>query len=126
LEGPAEAEGRRPPAIGSTRTRKLSRKRERPRRTSDRRPRLTQRDIDEWLSSLALDLAQARELARRSDNEQFRIAVETLDCATLSVLQKLGTLHGMPDVSDIVARAIAESHRDSSSLRLLGRDLRDF
>lgn len=82
--------------------------------------------MDEWLSRLLLDLAEARELARKARNEQFRLAVEALDGATLDVLRKLGTVHGMPDVSDIVARAIAEGGSNSSSLRLLERDLRDF
>ena len=105
----------------STRTRGLSTTRERRCCTSDRR--LTQRDADEWLSRLLLDLAEARELARRARNEQFQLAVEALDGATLDVLRKLGTV---PDVSDMVARVIADAKWDSSSLRQLGRDLRDF
>ena len=107
-----------------TGARELSITRERRFRTSDRR--LTQRDVDEWLSRLLLNLAEARELASKSDNEQFRLAVETLDGATLDVLRKLGSVREMPDVSDIVVRAIAEGGSDSSSLRLLECNLRSF
>jgi len=107
-----------------TGARELSITRERRFRTSDRR--LTQRDVDEWWSRLLLNLAEARELASKSDNEQFRLAVETLDGATLDVLRKLGSVREMPDVSDIVVRAIAEGGSDSSSLRLLECNLRSF
>lgn len=73
-----------------------------------------------------LNIAEARELANRADNPKLKLAVEALDGATLNVLRELGGVRGMPDVSDLVARVIAESGSDSSSLRLLGRDLRDF
>jgi len=110
--------------IPTTRARGLSITRERGPGTSERR--LTQRDVDEWLSRLLLDLAEARELATRARNEQFKQAVEAMDGATLNVLRMLGTVRDMPDVSDIVTRVIAEGGTDSSSLRWLGRDLREL
>jgi len=78
-----------------------------------------------------LNLAEARELASRAENDRLRLAVEALDNATLNVLKELGGVHGMPDVSDIVTNTIlrhqfAGSGCDLSSLRLLGRDLRDL
>lgn len=108
----------------TTRTRELSITPSRRADTSDRR--LTQRDVDEWLARLLLDLAEARELAGRARSERLQLAVEALDGATLNVLRELGTIRDLPDLSDIVARAIAEGRGDSSSLRLLGRDLRGF
>jgi adenylyl- and sulfurtransferase ThiI len=108
----------------SIRTRKLSRSRSRGGGTSDRP--LTQRDVDEWLARVLLNVAEVRELAKRADNPRLKLAVEALDGATLSVLKELEGIRGMPDVSDIVARVIVENGNDSSSLRLLGRDLREF
>jgi len=87
---------------------------------------LTQREVDEWLSRLLLNIAEARELACRAGNEQFRLAVETLDGATIDVLRKLGSVRDLPDVSDIVARVISEGGSNRTSLRLLERNLRDF
>jgi hypothetical protein len=107
-----------------TRARELSRSRARHVRTSDRR--LTQRDVDEWLARVLLDIAEARELAKEAANPRLKLAVEALEGAALNVLRELGGVHGMPDISDVVARVVAESRSDSSSLRLLGRDLRDF
>lgn len=98
----------------------------RPRRhgTSDRR--LTQRDVDEWLARVLLNIAEARELASRANNPRLKLAVEALDGATLNVLRELGGVHGMPDISEFLARVIVGSGSDASSLRLLGRELRDF
>ena len=93
-------------------------------RTSDRT--LTQRDVDEWFARILLNLAEARELAGRTESPALKLAVEALDGATLNVLRELGTVPGMPDVSDLVARAITQRADDCSSLRLLGRDLRGF
>jgi hypothetical protein len=73
-----------------------------------------------------LDIAEARELAGKAENPELKLAVEALDGATLNVLRQLGGVRGIPDVSDIVARAIAEGGSNSSSLRLLGRDLREL
>jgi hypothetical protein len=52
--------------------------------------------------------------------------VDALDSTTLYVLRELAGTDGVPRVSEIVTRAIAENGYDSSSLRLLGRDLRDL
>ena len=93
-------------------------------RTSDRT--LTQRDVDEWFARILLNLAEARELAGRTESPALKLAVEALDGATLNVLRELGTVPGLPDVSDLVARAITRRADDCSSLRLLGRDLRGF
>ena len=75
---------------------------------------------------MVLDIAEARELANRTDNPRLKFAVESLDDAALSMLKELVGVPGMPDVSDMVARVIAENGYDRSSLRLLGRDLRDL
>ena len=108
----------------SPRTRELSRSRSGGSGTSERR--LTQRDVDEWLARVVLNVAEARELADRAENPRLKLAVEALDGATLNMLRELGGVRGMPDVSDIVARVIARSGGDTSSLRMLGHDLRNL
>ncbi len=92
--------------------------------TSDRR--LTQREVDAWLARVLLDLAEARELAGKVGSPRVQHAVDALDEAARGFLKELGTSSGVPDVSDLIARAVTSGGKDSSSLRGLGRDLRDL
>ena len=124
-EGPAQVPSYpRPDGSSPTRTRKLSRSRVRSLRTTARK--LTQRDVDSWITRLVLDIAQAHEISRSSSNPELVGAVEELDRAALKVLKMLGAARGMPDLSDLVARAIARDRGGSSSLRVLELDLRNL
>lgn len=76
------------------------------------------------MARIVLDVAEARELADRANNPRLKLAVDALDGAALFVLRELVGAPGIPGVSTIVARGIAEGDADSSSLRRLGRDLR--
>jgi hypothetical protein len=73
-----------------------------------------------------LDIAEARELAAKAGNPRLKLAVGALDAAALDMLRELVGVPGMPDVSDMVARVIAKGGWDTSSLRLLGRDLKEL
>ena len=73
-----------------------------------------------------LDVAQAHEISRTSSHPELVGAVEELDGAALKVLKMLGAARGMPDLSDLVTRAIARDRGGSSSLRVFELDLRDL